>query len=154
MFATASNPPIAPMPLPAPAWQIRLGAPVPASAMAWAAPAPAPAVRPLALRYFPRDGSVFVDDEYLIKGVAGAIFWKLARALVEQQRADFTTRELRLAATELRLPDLKDNLDVRLLLLQRRLAERGGPLRIERTGRGRYRFVAPVPLRLEPVVPA
>lgn len=31
------------------------------------------------VHYYPRDGSVFLDTHYLIKGVAGAIFWKLAR---------------------------------------------------------------------------
>ena len=39
------------------------------------------------------------------------------------------------------LPQVDDNLEVRLVLLQRRLAERGGPLQIEKTGRGRFRFV-------------
>jgi hypothetical protein len=114
-------------------WQLRLPAVLPT-------PAPAPATAPVQLRYFARDRSVFVDGDYLIKGVAGAIFWKLARRQAESGQADFTTRELRLAADELGLPDVKDNVDVRLLLLQRRLAERDGPLRIQRTGRGRYRF--------------
>ncbi|NRF66039.1 hypothetical protein HLB44_03450 [Aquincola sp. S2] len=123
---------VAPLPvvLPTTAWQIRIPTAPP--------PAPPP---PLSLRFFARDRSVFIDGEYLIKGVAGAICWKLARRHADTAQADFTTRELRLAADELGLPDVKDNVDVRLLLLQRRLAERGGALRIERTGRGRYRFV-------------
>jgi len=34
---------------------------------------------PVEVRFYRRDGSVFLDTHYLIKGVAGAIFWKLAR---------------------------------------------------------------------------
>jgi signal transduction protein with GAF and PtsI domain len=101
-------------------------------------------------RFYAQDHSVFLDDEYLIKGVAGAIFWKLAREAVQHGRTEFTTRELRLAADELKLPDVQDNVDVRLLLLQRRLAERDAPARIERIGRGRFRFVLARPLVLQP----
>lgn len=98
----------------------------------------APALR---LRRHAKDNSVFADDEYLIRGVAGAILWKLAREHVQSGRVEFSNRELRAAAEELRLPEVDDNLEVRLVLLQRRLAERGGPLQIEKTGRGRFRFV-------------
>ena len=103
---------------------------------------------PLRLRRYEQDNSVFIDDEYVIRGVAGAILWKLAHAYVTSARTDYSNRELRLAAAELRLPEVQDNLEVRLLLLQRRLAERGGPLQIEKTGRGRFRFVAQRPLVL------
>ncbi|MFT3778840.1 MAG: GAF domain-containing protein [Ottowia sp.] len=96
---------------------------------------------PLRLRHFRRDDTVFIDDQYLIKGVAGAILWKVANEAQRHGRTDFTTRELRLAGEALRLPDVQDNLGVRLLLLQRRLAEWGGPLQIEKTGRGRFRLV-------------
>ena len=102
----------------------------------------------LCVRRFAQDNSVFLDDDYLIKGVAGAIFWKLARDHVERGRCEFTTRELRLVGDELRLPDVQDNVDVRLLLLQRRLVDRGAPVQIERTGRGRYRFAVQRPLAL------
>jgi adenylate cyclase len=109
---------------------------------------PAPAGPPLLVRHYPRDNSVFIDDEYLIKGVAGAIFWKLANEVVQRRRCEFTTRELRLAGGDLRLPDVQDNLSVRLLLLQRRLAERQVPIQIEKTGRGRFRLVMGRPLEL------
>lgn len=98
----------------------------------------APALR---LRLHAKDNSVFAEDEYLIRGVAGAILWKLAREHVQSGRVEFSNRELRAAATELRLPEVDDNLEVRLVLLLRRLAERGGPLQIKKTGRGRFRFV-------------
>jgi adenylate cyclase len=114
-----------------------------------AAPMTAPQGAPLRLKRFARDDSVFLDDDYLIKGVAGAILWKIAGDYAERGRVEFSTRELRLAGEALRLPDVQDNLGVRLLLLQRRLEERGVPLRIERTGRGRFRFVCERPLVLE-----
>lgn len=123
--------------LPADDALLSAGAPAPLTASPCQA-AGAPAVR---LRLHPKDNSVFADDEYLIRGVAGAILWKLAREHVQSGRVEFSNRELRAAADELRLPEVGDNLEVRLVLLQRRLAERGGPLQIEKTGRGRFRFV-------------
>jgi hypothetical protein len=100
------------------------------------------------VHYYPRDGSVFLDTHYLIKGVAGAIFWKLAREHARSGRREFSLRELRLAGHELRLPELQDNLSVRLLLLQRRLAERGAAMQLCKTGRGRFRIDLQRPLRL------
>ncbi|KQV48775.1 hypothetical protein ASC95_23065 [Pelomonas sp. Root1217] len=103
---------------------------------------------PLRLRHYPRDHSVFINDEYLIKGVAGAIIAKLVRDQIDSGREAFSTRELRLAGGDLRLPEVQDNLGVRLLLLERRLAERDFGLHIERAGRGQYRLIADGPLSL------
>lgn len=99
------------------------------------------------VRHFPADDSVFIGDDYLIKGVAGAIFWKLVRDYTQNGRVDHSNRELRLDAS-LRLPDFADNLEARLILLSRRLAERCEYLGIEKTGRGRFRFRVDRPLRL------
>lgn len=105
-------------------------------------------VTPVEVRYYERDGSVFLDTHYLIKGVAGAIFWKLVRECTQNRRSEFSLRELRLAGPELRLPELQDNLSARLLLLQRRLAERSALMQIHKAGRGRFRFDVQCPLRL------
>jgi adenylate cyclase len=101
------------------------------------------------VRYFGVDGSTFLDGDYLIKGVAGRILWSLLQAHEADGRTEFTTREVRLDPA-LELPEFRDNFESRLILLKRRLDERDAPIRIEKTGRGRFRLVVATPLRLEP----
>jgi predicted pyridoxine 5'-phosphate oxidase superfamily flavin-nucleotide-binding protein len=91
------------------------------------------------IRYFSRDHSVFVEQDYLIKGVAGAILWRLLSLYQQQGRVQFSNRELRLDKA-LNLPEIDDNLETRLLLLQRRLAERCDFIQIRKTGRGSFQL--------------
>jgi hypothetical protein len=49
------------------------------------------------VRYFEADGSVVLDDDDLIKGVAGCVLWKLLRDHGNAGRTEFSHRELRLA---------------------------------------------------------
>jgi len=107
----------------------------------------APAGAPVRIRRYAENDSIFVDEDYLIKGVAGAILWRLARGYVEERRTDYSNRELRLDPS-IRLPDLSENLEARLILLQRRLEERCPALGIEKTGRGRFRFCVRRPVQL------
>jgi len=106
-----------------------------------------PRGKPLEVRHYGADDSVFIGDDYLIKGVAGAIFCTLVADFIDKGRSDFTNRELRLDP-RIRLPDITDNLEARLILLVRRLAERGTDVRIEKTGRGRFRLAVDRPLTL------
>ena len=99
----------------------------------------APAGRPFRIVHHTFDDSVFIDNEYVIKGVAGRLLVHLLRLHLREGRADFTNREMRLADA-LRLPDLKDNLEARLLLLRRRLEEKSAPIRLIQTGRGKLRL--------------
>lgn len=113
---------------------------------------PSPPLRATSVRFYPSDGSTFIDDDYLIKGVAGRILWKLLRDHREDGRTEFTTRELRLDPA-LELPEYRDNLESRLILLKRRLEERDTPIRIVKQGRGRLRLAVDADLTLE-VLPA
>ena len=63
----------------------------------------------------------------------------MLQAYTREGRVDFSNRELR-RDPAIGLPDITDNLEARLILLARRLAERGGGLRLEKTGRGRLRL--------------
>ena len=70
------------------------------------------------------------------------------RCFLREGRTEFSNREIRLS-DELRLPEYKDNLETRLLLLRRRLEDKRAPIRIERVGRSRIRLGLSGPFILE-----
>jgi adenylate cyclase len=102
----------------------------------------------LKVRYYEADDSVFVDGEYLIKGLPGRILWLLLTIRQREGRDTFLNRELRLHPL-LKLPSYKDNLEARLLMLQRRLEDKGTSLRIVREQRGRLRLSCEMTVELE-----
>ena len=109
--------------------------------------APVVAGSSLVVRHFAATDSVFLDDDYLIKGVAGAILWALLTDFVERRRTSFTNKGLRVDS-RVRLPGVSDNLEARLVLLQRRLDERDAGIHLAKTGRGRFSLSVDRPLRL------
>lgn len=98
------------------------------------------AQRAFSLQFFPRDGGVFIDNDYVIRGVPGRLLYHFVRCHAETGRTEFSNREIRRDRT-FNLPDFKDNLETRLILLRRRLEERGGPIRLERPERGQIRLL-------------
>jgi adenylate cyclase len=102
------------------------------------------------VRYYEADDSVFVDDEYLIKGLPGRILWLVLTLHAAEGRTTFTNRELRLHPF-LKLPSYKDNLETRLLMLQRRLDEKEIAFRLRREERGRLHLACEAHVLLEKI---
>ncbi len=100
------------------------------------------------VKHYKADDSIFIDDAYLIKGIAGRIFWKLLQSHAQSGRVDFTNKEIRLDAS-LQLPDIKDNLETRLILLRRRLQDRCDFVNLTPAGRGQLRLDVQRQLTLE-----
>jgi hypothetical protein len=99
-------------------------------------PAPAPSGTGRIVRYYRADDSIFIDHEYVIKGLPGRILWRL---LCEHAngRTTFSNKELRVDPA-LELPVIRDNLESRLILLRTRLDEKACGIRLMKRGRGQF----------------
>jgi adenylate cyclase len=108
---------------------------------------------PIAVTYYQADDTIFIDGDYVVKGVAGRILWKVLREHAADGRTAFTNREVRLDE-QLGLPAGNENLEARLLLLRKRLDGIGGTVQLERVGRGRFELRISGPVTLSEVATA
>lgn len=108
---------------------------------------------PMEIVYYRADDTVLCDSAYVVKGVPGRILWRMLEAQRASGRAQFSNRELRLDES-LQLPVGNDNLEARLLVLRRRLAELDCGITLEHVGRGRVelRLDRPAELTVVPTV--
>lgn len=88
---------------------------------------------------FGHAAEVLAEAMARLAGAAGRLLMLILELHLKERRVDFTNRELRWHDAT-RLPDFKDNLETRLLVLRRRLDEKQVPLRLARVGRGQLRL--------------
>jgi adenylate cyclase len=117
-----------------------------------AGPRPPADERARSVAFHDPDGTVLIDGDYVIRGVAGRLLYALLSEYQRSGRTRFSNRELRMNK-DLGLPAGNDNLDARLVALRRRLAERGDPFQLDRVGRGQLELFVDAALHLNVVDP-
>ncbi|WP_211234068.1 GAF domain-containing protein [Chitinilyticum litopenaei] len=103
---------------------------------------------PMRVRYFRETHSIFFEDAYIIKGVAGAILWSMLLDYCRLQRTTFSNRELRMDP-RINLPDIVANLEARLILLRKRLDDQDMGVELHKCGRGKLTLKVNKQLNLE-----
>lgn len=96
-----------------------------------------PAESPHVFAFHAESESVFLDDRYLVRSVPGKILWRILGVFSTEGRSRFSNKELR-ADRSIGLPRDNANLESRLSLLRRRLAEKCPKVRLQPVSRGQF----------------
>lgn len=89
--------------------------------------------------YYKNDDCIFIDGEYLIRNIPAKLLLKILKSYESKGQTEFSNRELRMDPS-LQLPDFKDNLETRLILLRKRLEKKCPAFRLPSCGRGKFRL--------------
>lgn len=107
-----------------------------------------PAGEKMVFSFYAGDDCLFLNGEYLIRSLPARILWKLLKQREASDQREFSNRELRMDSF-LQLPEVKDNLETRLILLRKRLEAKCPSVKIVSIGRGRFRLDVGGAYRLE-----
>ncbi len=99
-------------------------------------------------RYFQSDESMTLNDANFIKGVSAKILKYLLEAYLNDGRSSFEYKELK-RQFEITLGQKNSNFEIRFYRLVEKLEEDSPGLRIERTGRGKFRMASKGTVRFE-----
>lgn len=95
---------------------------------------------PAQYRYFTADESLTLNGRYFTKGIPAKIMKGLLEAYINEGKREFEYRDFK-RRFEISLGQKNANFEVRFGRLSEKLAAEPGGLRIEKTGRGRFRLV-------------
>lgn len=90
----------------------------------------------LIFTYFKKEDCILLNGEYLIRNVPARILWRMLNHYKNEGKTEFTNREFRMDSW-LQLPEIKDNLETRMILLRKRLEKKCPLIAITSSGRGR-----------------
>lgn len=99
-------------------------------------------------RYFQADESLALNGTTFVKGVSAKILKYLLEAFLDEGRSSFEYKELK-RQFNITLGQKNSNFEIRFYRLVDNLEIESSGLRIERTGRGKFRMVTKGSVRFE-----
>lgn len=94
----------------------------------------------ISVRWHPKDESITLNGEHLVKGIPARILRKLLAIYQERGQKIFIYREFKRDA-EISQDQKRANFEVRFYRLVERLNEKGGGISIHKSGRGRFELL-------------
>lgn len=94
----------------------------------------------LIFTYYQKEDCILLNGEYLVRNVPARILWRILNGYKNEGKTEFTNREFRMDSW-LQLPEVKDNLETRMILLRKRLEKKCPSMAIISSGRGRIALI-------------